>query len=137
MSKSSKPQRWEGHPEDLWLHVVDVFTRAQAGELEPFAQYIEDGHSLTPDMQLWLAAYLRGDLKWGRGRKLSIDQMSEDVRVYRAVEDLKQKYDLNKREAMDRYLDDNPDFNLDTLKKIWRRGKGYFENETQIGPRYK
>ena len=54
---------------DEFSNSLDVFNKAMTGEFEPFAKYIERGYDLHSEMRLWLAAFLRGELKWKPGNR--------------------------------------------------------------------
>lgn len=122
---------------DEFSDSLDVFNRAQAGEFEPFAKYIERGYALNGEMRLWLAAFLRGELKWKKGNRRTMGQMSADIRVLKVIENLMSENGGKQRRAIDSYLDENPNVNIETLRKQLKRAKQYLSGETKIGPRYK
>ena len=116
--------------------ILDVFNRAQAGELEPFAKYIEDGKPLTPDMRLFLAAYLRGDLSWEKGRKVNIDKIMLRNQRLRRMRDIQKETKISEPYAI-YLLSQEIDMNENTLKSQIRKAKKEEKGPFQIGPSYK
>ncbi len=116
--------------------ILDVFNRAQTGELEPFAKYIEDGKPLTPDMRLFLAAYLRGDLSWKKGRKKNIDKIILRNQRLRRMRDIQKEMELSEPHAI-YLLSQEINMNENTLKSQIRKAKKEEKEPFQIGPPYK
>lgn len=65
------------------MNLVDmkVVYAARSGELEPLAKYLEDGGYMTEEIQEFLVAYLRGEIKWKRGNKRTYSQVVRDKRL--------------------------------------------------------
>jgi len=116
--------------------IIDVFNRAQTGELEPFAKYIEDGKPLTPDMRLFLAAYLRGELSWGKGPKENMDKIMLRNQRLRRMRDIQKETKLSEPHAI-YLLSEEINMNEDTLKSQIRKAKEEEKGQLQIGPSYK
>ncbi len=124
------------HLSETAEEILDVFNRAQAGELEPFAKYIEDGKPLTPDMRLFLAAYLRGDLSWEKGRKVNIDKIMLRNQRLRRMRDIQKRTKLSEPYAI-YLLSQEINMNENTLKSQIRKAKEEEKGQLQIGPSYK
>ncbi len=137
MDERDEGGEWTPEMEKMWLRRLDVFTRAQAGELEPLAAFLEEGYQLDPNLREWLVAYLRGKIKWPPGKRISVDQIKADVQLAIEIKRLIEKYDFKQSDAISLYLDNNPDVNSETLKKQLKRGKRYLYTERQVFPRYK
>lgn len=102
-----------------YRHVITL--RADSGEFEPLAKHLESGAELTLCMREFLAAHLRGEVRFNRGRRATFAQeqldrqVSDDVKLYGEL------LNVTAGEARDRYLDAHPNMNPETLRSILKR----------------
>ncbi len=102
-----------------YRHIVTE--HAYSGDAKPLAKHIQAGGELSPCMREFLVSHLRGEIRLGPGRRRTFEQkqrdrnIGEDVRFYQEV------LEVSRAKAIERYLDDNPDVNRDTLKSILMR----------------
>jgi hypothetical protein len=116
--------------------ILDVFNRAQAGELGPFAKYIEDGKPLIKEMRLFLAAYLRGEIKWKKGRKKTIDNIVNRNRNLRRMREIKKMDGINKEEAIAN-LSEELNISAETLVSQIRLAEKEENGPFEVGPQYR
>ena len=116
--------------------MIDVFNRAQAGQLKPFAKYIEEGKPLTNEMRLFLSAYLRGELKWERGRKQNIDNITLRNRRLRRMREIQKEEGLSEPYAI-YILSKEINVSENTIKSQIMKAKKEEKEPFQIGPSYK
>lgn len=115
---------------------LDVFNRAQAGELAPLAEYIEDGKPLTREMRLFLGAFLRGELKCKRGPKFNYDKMVKRKFHLKRIRDIMVELSCSKERAIGE-LAMELNISEDTLVSQIRNAEREEKEEFQIGPSYR
>ena len=127
---------------EIWLtpeaeERLEIFARAQTGDLELLARYIESGGWLMPEMREFLSAHLRGQLKFKRGARLTIDQLLERSRNLRRFREIVCQQGVSHEEARG-ILSDDLGISDETLRSQLRKAMSEeFPAEVEIGPKYK
>ena len=127
---------------EIWLtpeaeERLEIFARAQTGDLEPLARYIERGGWLMPEMREFLAAYHSVQIKFKRGPRLSIPKLMERNRNLRRFREIVREHDVSHEEALG-MLSDELGISEETLRSQLKRAKTEeFPAEVVIGPQYK
>jgi hypothetical protein len=116
---------------------LQILARAQTGDLEPMARYIERFPWLMPEVREFIAAHLRGQLKFKPGARLTIDQLLERSRNLRRFREIVREQGVSHEEARE-ILADELGISDETLR--WQLKKARTEEfpaEVVIGPQYK
>lgn len=102
-----------------YQHVCTL--HALSGDCKPLANYFEEGGELLPCMREFLVGHLRGDFRFGPGRRRTFEQKQRDLEIGDDVRFYQEVLKVSRAKAIERYLDDNPDVNRDTLKSTLKR----------------
>jgi Mn-containing catalase len=119
------------------LNLLDVFNRAQSGELEPFAAYIEKGGRLTPDMRYFLAAYLRGKIKFKKGNRRTIDAIVRDHQRLRRLRSMMEEHGLGKSKAITSLAAELSESESTLKSQVEKAEQEERQGEIEIGPSYR
>lgn len=138
------PDRKEKKQDALVYHVtpeitehLEIFGKAQTGDFEPLARYIEGGGALTPELREFLAAHLRGELRFKRGTRRTITEMKEGQRLLHRRSVIQREKSVSK-EVATFILSEETGINPDTIRTQLKKAETEaYPNETVIGPQYR
>lgn len=114
---------------DVDLALLDLTAHAMSGNLEPLAQHIESGGNLDRPTREFLAAYLRGEIKFKRGNRRTYFQEAKEQRAVSYVRSLRFHYAVlhgsrgSLARAVRTFLDKHPEMSEETLKTYMKRHK--------------
>lgn len=114
------------------LFLIELTAHARSGKMDPLAKHIEGGGNLDGQTRDFLAAFLRGDVKFKRGNRRTFAQYNRELKVVDAVQSLQIHEAMvrgargSRARAIAQYLDRHPNMNAETLK-------GYLKHFGQSG----
>lgn len=122
------PKKASGSVEcEFDLALIKLTAPAYSGDIEPLAKHIETGGNLDGQTRKFLAAFLRGEIKYSR-RKFS--QRMKELQVVFEVRNLQKYYaGVNgsrgsRNRAIVHYLESHDEMKEDTLKDYLKRNGG-------------
>lgn len=94
---------------------------ARVGHLEPLAKHLENGGALDALTRQFLAAYLRGEIKFRPGVRRMPAKIDQDIRMALQLTAIMAMKRCSRERAIQIFLDLHPNVNDSTLRSTLKR----------------
>lgn len=105
---------------------------ARIGHFEPLAKHLENGGEVDALTRQFLAAYLRGEIKFPRGQRRMPAKVQQDIQFAIRVDAIMLWKRCNRSRAIKIFLDLNPTVNEETLKSALARVPPSFTGRVKV-----